>query len=203
MSQPRYIVVEGVIGVGKTTLVEGLARRLSARTVYEVFEENPFLNAFYSDPERFAFPTEMFFLLSRFGQQETFAQGDLLRAYAVSDYLFQKCRIFAAETLGDAELALFDRVYEILIRQIPKPDVVVYLRAPVDTLMARIAARGRSYESTMDPDYLARLDERYSTFFRQYDDAPVLTLDTTDLDLREPSALGALCDRVLGGPPFS
>lgn len=192
MTKARYIVVEGVIGVGKTTLVEALAERLDARTVFEVFEENPFLAQFYRDQRRFAFPTEMFFLLSRFQQQEAFAQEDLFRTHSVSDYLFEKCRIFAGLTLEDAELRLFDRMYEILVRQIPQPDVVVYLHAPVDTLVERIASRGRDYEQTIDPGYLTALDEQYRRFFAHYDAAPRVSIDTTTVDFRRAEPVDRL-----------
>ncbi len=196
---PKYVVVEGVIGVGKTTLVQALAARLNARTVFEVFEENPFLEKFYGDRERFAFPTEMFFLLSRFNQQEVFAQEDLLQQFSVSDYLFEKCRLFSSITLSDAELTLFDRVYEILRRQVPTPDLVVHLHAPVEVLLSRIAARGRDYEKSIDPAYLADLDRHYTELFARYDAAPVLSIDTTDVDFRDAAMVDTLLDQIQGG----
>jgi deoxyadenosine/deoxycytidine kinase len=196
---PRYIVVEGVIGVGKTTLVRALAEALNARTVYEVFEENPFLEGFYRDRARYALSTEMFFLLSRFNQQELFAQEDLLQQFSVSDYLFEKCRLFAELTLNEAEASLFRRTYEILARQIPTPDLVVHLHAPIDTLLERIAARGRAYEQDMDPEYLAELDRRYRALFLRYADAPVLSIDTSNIDFREPEAVARLVERILKG----
>ncbi len=195
----RYIIVEGPIGVGKTTLVQALATRLQARTVYEVFEENPFLADFYGDPDRFAFSTEMFFLLSRFNQQETFAQEDLFQRYAVSDYLFEKCRIFAELTLGDAEFGLFSRMYDILSRQIPVPDLVIHLHAPIDVLLGRIGSRGRSYEAEMDPEYLRSLDQRYHALFSHYTDAPVISIDTTHVDFRTGEALDALIRAINAG----
>ena len=196
---PRYIVVDGVIGVGKSTLVGALAERLDARTVFEVFDENPFLAMFYNERERWAFPTEMFFLLSRFAQQETFAQGDLLRAHAVSDYLFEKCLLFASETLNGPELELFERTWQALVRYVAKPDIVIYLRAPVDVLLERIQARGRSYEMQMAPAYLAALDQRYRDFFAAYSQAPVLTVDTTAVDFRDRRAVDALLQHVANG----
>ncbi len=199
VTSPRYIVVEGVIGVGKTTLVRARAERLDARTVYEVFEENPFLAGFYEDRARYAFSTEMFFLLSRFNQQEVFAQEDLLQQFAVSDYLFAKCRLFSTITLSDAEMKLFDRVYEILSRQVPRPDLVIYLHAPVDTLLQRIRDRGRDYEASMDADYIAELDQRYRELFSHYDEAPVLSLDTRDVDFRRPACVDRLLEQVLDG----
>ena len=198
MTPPHYIVVEGVIGVGKTTLVSALSERLDARTVYEVFEENPFLEHFYGDRARYAFPTEMFFLLSRFNQQEVFAQEDLLQQYSVSDYLFEKCRLFSSITLSEAELTLFDRVYEILRRQVPKPDLVVHLHAPVDVLLERIRSRGRDYEQDMEPGYLASLHDRYNEMFARYD-GPVLSIDTTNVDFREPGAVDQLLAAIREG----
>lgn len=195
--RPLYIVVEGVIGVGKTTLVRRLAERHSARTVLEVFAENPFLTNFYLDPTRWAFSTEMFFLLDRYRQQELFAQEDLLRTWAVSDYLFEKCRIFAGLTLDEHELALFDRVYEALAKQIPTPDLVVWLQAPVDVLQARISARGRDFEAPIEDAYLASLDDAYRDFFGRWSACPVLPVDTTTVDLREDDAFDALYARIL------
>ncbi|MEZ4461469.1 MAG: deoxynucleoside kinase [bacterium] len=179
---PRYIVVEGPIGVGKTTLVTRLAERYHARTVLEIFEENPFLANFYTDRSRYAFQTEMFFLLSRYRQQEDFAQEDMFSQMAVSDYLFVKCRLFASLTLSDHELSLYDRMYTILTSQVPKPDVVVHLHAPLDVLLGRINQRGRSYEKNMDAEYLDRLRSLYQQFFQHYEDTPLLELDTSDID---------------------
>lgn len=196
---PKYIVVEGVIGVGKTTLVRALSERLNARTVFEVFEENPFLEKFYVDRDRYAFPTEMFFLLSRFNQQEVFAQEDLLQQFSVSDYLFEKCRLFSSITLSDAEMTLFDRMYEILRRQVPVPDLVVHLHAPVETLLERIAARGRDYERGMDPEYLRELDRRYGELFARYDASPVLSIDTRDVDFRDDAMVDRLLDQIQNG----
>ena len=196
---PRFMVAEGVIGVGKTTLIEALSSRLGARTVFEVFEENPFLRDFYQDQARYALSTEMFFLLSRFNQQELFAQEDLLQRHSVSDYLFEKCRLFAGLTLSSDEFALFSRVYEILARQVPKPDLVLYLTAPVEVLMERIAARGRDYERSITADYLAELDLRYRSYFASYSDAPVLIVDTTRIDFRDAAQLEQLMARMATG----
>jgi deoxyadenosine/deoxycytidine kinase len=179
---PRYIVVEGAIGVGKTTLVGKLSDRLNARTVYEVFEENPFLADFYRDPDHFAFQTEMFFLLSRYRQQEEFSQEDLFSRFSVSDYLFVKCRMFGGMTLREHEFTLFDRVYGILGQSVPQPDLVVYLHAPLDVLLERIAHRGRSYEQDMDPNYLSKLLRVYTDYFAGYNETPLLTVDTTHVD---------------------
>lgn len=182
VDKPRYIVIEGPIGVGKTTLVTKLAERYGARTVLEVFEENPFLADFYADRDRYAFQTEMFFLLSRYRQQEAFAQDDLFGQMSVSDYLFTKSRLFASLTLSDHELTLYDRMYSILSTQVPKPDVVIHLNAPIDVLLQRIRKRGRSYERNMDPEYLERLRSLYVQYFQHYEATPLLTIDTSDID---------------------
>lgn len=194
---PRYIVVEGPIGVGKTTLVNLLAERYAANTVLEIFEENPFLAKFYGDRDAYAFQTEMFFLLSRYKQQEQFAQRDLFSTLSVSDYLFVKCRLFASLTLSDHELALYDRMYNILKEQVPTPDVVLHLHAPLDVLMERINKRGRPYEQDMDRAYLDRLRSLYHNFFAHYEEAPLVEVDTSDVNFaEEPDAVDALMERV-------
>lgn len=195
---PQYIVVEGPIGVGKTTLVRRLAERFEGETVLEVFEENPFLASFYEDQDRFAFQTEMFFLLSRYRQQEEFAQTDLFSRVHVSDYLFVKCRLFASLTLSDHELSLYDRMYTILSTQIPKPDLVIHLHAPLDTLLQRINKRGRPYEQNMDPAYLERLRTLYHNFFAHYEEAPLMNVDTSELNFAEDSmAVDALIEQII------
>lgn len=194
---PEYIVVEGPIGVGKTTLVNQFAEQYGANTVLEVFEENPFLADFYEDTEEYAFQTEMYFLLSRYRQQEEFAQTDLFSALSVSDYLFVKSRIFASLTLSDHELALYDRMYEILTEQVPTPDAVVHLRAPLETLLDRIEDRGRPYEQGMDEEYLGRLRSLYLNFFEHYDEAPLVEVDTTRVDFsKDDAAVRELMDRI-------
>ena len=194
---PEYIVVEGPIGVGKTTLVNRFADCYDAHTVLEVFEENPFLADFYDDADEYAFQTEMFFLLSRYRQQEEFAQTDLFSPLSVSDYLFVKSRLFASLTLSDHELTLYDRMYDILTEQVPKPDVVVHLHAPLETLQDRIERRGRPYEQEIDPEYLERLRSLYHNFFDHYDQAPLIEVDTSQVDFsQDDTAVQNLMERV-------
>lgn len=182
MESPIYIAVEGPIGVGKTTLVHRLAERLSARVVLESFEDNPFLGRFYEDPARWAFSTQLFFLMSRFKQQQDLMQADLFRPNLLSDYHLLKDRIFAQLTLADEELALYERVYRSLATQILKPDVVIYLSSPLETLLARIARRGREIEKSIDAHYLGGLARAYQDFFARYQETPLLRLDNETLD---------------------
>lgn len=182
MGDHRYIVVEGPIGVGKSSLTNILAERFHARRVMEVVEENPFLSSFYGDKAKFAFQTQMFFLLSRFKQQQELFQQDLFSAVTVSDYLFAKDRIFAHLTLDPNELALYERVFEALGPRVTKPDLVIYLQARNDVLMSRIRKRGREFERKFDPTYLEDLCSRYNEFFFHYVDTPLLVVNTSDID---------------------
>jgi len=178
----RYIVVEGPIGVGKSSLTNIVAERFQARRVMEVVEENPFLASFYGDRAKYAFQTQMFFLLSRFKQQQELFQQDLFSSVTVSDYLFAKDRIFANLTLHADELALYERVFEALQPRVTKPDLVIYLQARIDVLLARIKKRGREFERRFDPDYLDGLCRAYNDFFFHYADTPLLVVNTSDID---------------------
>jgi deoxyguanosine kinase len=178
----RYIAVEGPIGVGKTALAERLAERLGARLVREVVEDNPFLERFYTDPHNYAFQTQVFFLLSRHKQQRELVQPELFPETVVSDYLFDKDRIFAYLNLTEHELALYERLYRFMMAEIPKPDLVVYLQARPDVLLARIRQRARPFESNIDPAYLDGLANAYNHFFLHYDAAPLLIVNTERLD---------------------
>lgn len=178
----RYIVVEGPIGVGKTTLTRALSKRFGARTVFEIVEENPFLANFYQDRNKFAFQTQLFFLLSRFKQQQDLFQQELFSQGTISDYLFAKDRIFASITLDPNELALYERIYQMLGPRVMKPDLVIYLQARLDVLLARIKKRGREFERKFDPDYLGELSSTYNDFFHRYDETPLLIINTSDLD---------------------
>jgi deoxyguanosine kinase len=181
----RYIVVEGPIGVGKTSLTRALAERFSGRAVFEQVEENPFLASFYQDRNKHAFQTQLFFLLSRFKQQQELFQQDLFSRVTVSDYLFAKDRIFASITLDPNELALYERVYEHLGPRVMRPDLVIYLQARLEVLLSRIRKRGREFERRFDPEYLAELARTYNDFFHRYDETPLLVINTSDIDFVE------------------
>jgi deoxyadenosine/deoxycytidine kinase len=178
----RYIVVEGVIGAGKTSLSRMLSERLQAKLLLEEVEENPFLKDFYTDRARFAFQTQMHFLFSRYQQQRELRQQDLFREKTVSDYLFQKDRIFANLNLSDKELSLYEKVVSWLELEVTRPDVVVYLQAGTDTLLERVARRGRPFERDMDRDYMQALNEAYNYFFFHYSEAPTLIVNTNGID---------------------
>ena len=179
----HYVAIEGAIGVGKTTLARILSESLGAELLMEVFEENPFLSDFYSDPKRYAFQTQIFFLLSRYRQQHGIVPATLAHKSLVSDYMFDKDRLFAQLTLSGHELSMYERVQTILGERIPTPDLVVFLRASTDNLMQRISFRDRPYERSMSSEYIDRLRLAYEHFFAQYTAAPVLTIDTNDLDI--------------------
>ena len=198
MAENRYIVVEGVIGAGKTSLSRMLSERLQAKLVLEEVEENPFLKDFYQDRERYAFQTQMHFLFSRYQQQRSLRQLDLFHERMVSDYLFQKDRIFAGLNLSERELALYERLVGWLELDVMKPDAVVYLQASPDTLMMRIARRGRPYERDMSRDYIRQLNDAYNHFFFHYMDAPLLVVNTNSIDfVNNPEDFEDLMRRIL------
>jgi deoxyadenosine/deoxycytidine kinase len=180
--QPRYIAVEGVIGVGKTSLAKLLAERLQAKLILEEPEENPFLEDFYKDRARYAFQTQMFFLVNRYQDLKEKTQPDLFHEGIVSDYLFQKDRIFANINLSDRELHLYDRIAPLLERDLVPPDLVVYLQAGSDVLIERIRQRGRAYERLMEPKYIGRLVEAYNYFFFHFREAPLLVVNTNEMN---------------------
>ena len=171
--------------MGKTSPTRALAQRFSGRTVFEQVEENPFLASFYQDRNKHAFQTQLFFLLSRFKQQQELFQQDLFSRVTVSDYLFAKDRIFASITLDPNELALYERVYEHLGPRVMRPDLVIYLQARLEVLLARIRKRGREFERKFDPEYLAELARTYNDFFHRYDETPLLVINTSDIDFVE------------------
>jgi deoxyadenosine/deoxycytidine kinase len=195
----RYIVTEGPVGVGKTSLTSLLAEELNARLILEQAEENPFLTHFYKDPARYRFQTQMFFLLSRFSQQQEMAQPDLFTRITISDYLFDKDRIFAYLNLDDNELALYEQFYKILEPKIVQPDLVIFLQADTDTLLRRIKQRGRSFEKEIGLDYIAAVNEAYNQFFFRYTDTPLLVINTSDIDfVHRREDLDDLLKQILG-----
>ncbi len=179
MNRPSYVAIEGVIGVGKTTLARLLQPRFNAELLLEVFEENPFLSDFYADRERYAFQTQIFFLLSRYRQQQALQMGG---RFILSDYTFAKDRLFARLNLCGDELAMYERVHRALAEKVVLPDLVVYLQADLDVLMARIATRDRPYERQMEPDYIESLRQAYEQHFADYESTPLLVIDTNRLD---------------------
>jgi deoxyguanosine kinase len=194
-----YIAIEGVIGVGKTTLARLLAPSFDADMLLEIFEENPFLSDFYSDRTRYAFQTQIFFLLSRYHQQRRGVTAIVASGRSLlSDYTFAKDALFARINLAGDELQMYNRVHEALAEKIPLPDLLVYLRAATDTLMQRIALRDRSYERNMERGYIEELNHAYDDFFsKPYDGTPILTIDTNPLDfVHNPKHLKLIENRI-------
>ena len=193
----RYIVVEGPIGAGKTSLARQLADHLSADMLLEQPEDNPFLPRFYDDMQRFALPTQLKFLFQRVDQLRGLTQVDMFRSPVVSDFLLDKDPLFARLNLSDDEYALYDKVYRHLKPQTPTPDLVIYLQAPVDTLLARVRMRGVGFEQSIPDEYLARLADAYARYFYQYDEAPLLIINSERLNFVDnPSHLRMLLARV-------
>ena len=193
----RYIVVEGPIGAGKTSLARQLADRLDAEVLLEQPEDNPFLARFYDDMARFALPTQLTFLFQRADQLRGLSQLDMFRRPTVADFLLDKDPLFARLNLSADEYALYEKVYGHLKPQTPSPDLVIYLQAPVDTLVARVQQRGVDYERSIPDEYLARLADAYSRFFYQYDEAPLLIVNSERLNfVANADHLGLLLSHV-------
>jgi deoxyadenosine/deoxycytidine kinase len=178
-----YIAVEGPIGVGKTTLAKALGRALDARVVLEEAESNPFLAPFYKNPARYAFHTQLAFLVSRYRQQREIYQRDLFHQVTVADYLYEKDRIFASVTLREDELRLYHRIADLLEKDIPEPSIVVLLQASAEALMQRVRKRGRDFEAPMDLDYLQTVCETYNRHFFDYTGAPLLIVNTDEVNV--------------------
>ena len=183
-AKPRYIAVEGPIGVGKSSLAQILGEELSARVILdEQPQENPFLGSFYKDPRRHAMSVQLFFLLQRYTQQGELAQGDLFsRGGVVTDYIFQKDRLFAVLNLTDDELALYDRIYQMLKLRTAKPDLIVYLQARTEVVMERIRRRARPEEKPIRPEYVQQVAQAYADFFFSYNEGPLLIVNASDID---------------------
>lgn len=177
-----YIAVEGPIGVGKTSLARLLAAEFKGRLVLEEVEDNPFLARFYEDADKYALPVQLYFLLTRYNQQRTLSQQDLFTQTTVSDYLFAKDRIFAAQNLAPDELALYDNVYRLLDERMVKPDLVVFMAARIDVLAERLRKRNREFERDISSEYLERISAAYRDFFFYYDEAPLLVVETSEID---------------------
>lgn len=181
----RFIAVEGNIGAGKTTLCHQLSDRLGCALVLEQFTDNPFLPPFYEQPERYAFPVELFFMTERHKQLlEHFAQPDLFRSLTVADYFFVKTLLFAKNNLSEAEFRLFQRLFSVLNATFPKPDLLLYLHRPVPVLLKQIKKRGRNIEQNIAPDYLAEIQEAYFDYLKSETETPVVLLDLDDADFQ-------------------
>ena len=197
----RFLAIEGVIGVGKTTLARMLGERFAARLVLEEFKENPFLEDFYKNPRAWALHTQLFFLLSRFRQMKNLGSPELFDTLVISDYIFQKNRIYANINLSDPELRIFEDVADVLEVGIPAPDLVIYLEASTEVLLDRIRKRGRSYERRIDFDYIGRLNEAYNHFFFNFDDCPLLIVNTNSVNFSTDTEEFTRLLRILDEPP--
>ncbi len=201
-----YIAVEGPIGVGKTSLAMALGREFNARMVLEDAESNPFLVRFYEDPDKYAFPAQLFFMLARHNQQRELAQQELFSQATVADYLFAKDRVFARLNLAPEELALYEQVYSMLDARLLKPDLVVYIAARAEVLAERLRKRKRDFERYISYEYLERVSSAYRDFFFYYDETPLLVVDSSEIDfVADPEDLADLMreiDRVTAGVQY-
>ena len=179
----RYIVVEGPIGVGKTSLVTKLSDSFGSEMLLEKAEENPFIVRFYQNPRQYALSTQLYFLLQRAQQVQSFRQIDLFQNSHIADFMIDKDRLFAELTLTSDELQLYQQIYRHMTIDAPQPDLVIYLQAPVEVLRGRVTRRGIDYEQQIKNDYLSRLSEIYTRFFYDYDESPLLTVNTQSIDL--------------------
>ncbi len=186
--QFHYIAVEGPIGVGKSTVVEKLAERLDATTVFEEWKDNPFLKSFYDAKAGATFQVELFFLLSRYRQQQELQQRNLFSQYTLCDYLFEKSKLFAYLNLEDSELLIYEKLFTLLSETAPRPDLVIYLQAPTEVLIKRIRSRGRPEEESLSEEYLAEVNRAYNYYFFHYNTTPLLVVNTTDVDFAKRSS---------------
>ena len=200
-NQFDFIAIEGVIGAGKTSLARALSERNGARLVLEQFEENPFLPKFYEDRKRYAFQTQLAFLASRFKQQQEMTTPDLFDQFVISDYIFEKDRIFARLNLDDDEIALYDNIFGIMVGISAKPDLVIYLQSTVSRLMNNIDNRGRDYERHITPDYLQELCDAYNHYFYHYTKAPLIIINATEIDfVNNPNHLAYIEEQIFDQP---
>ena len=193
----QYIAVEGAIGVGKTAVVERLTQRLDAATLQEEWATNPFLKTFYDGAPGAAFQTELFFLLSRYRQQQELLQRNLFKHATLSDYVFEKSKLFAYLNLDDSELLIYEKLYTLLAEGIPRPDLVVYLQAPTEVLVQRIRCAGRPEEAPISEEYLAEVNRAYNHYFFHYTPTPLLVVNTAEVDfVKQPEDLDDLLKQI-------
>jgi deoxyadenosine/deoxycytidine kinase len=193
MPEINFLAIEGNIGAGKTSLAKILSERMQAKLVLEEVEENPFLKEFYKDKKRWAFQTQIYFLFSRYRQQQELSTRDLFQKKVACDYCFDKDKIFASINLNEKELFLYQKISAYLEKELPKPDLVIYLQATVPVLLKRITSRGRSYEKEIEPEYIQALNEAYNYYFFHYDKTPLLVINTDPIDfVHNPSHLEEL-----------
>ena len=197
MKEIRYIAIEGVIGAGKSSLASKLAEKLEANVIMEEFETNPFLEKFYDDRKRYAFQTQMFFLINRFKQQQNLNQPNLFSSFVVSDYIFDKDKIFAYLNLAGDELKLYETIFPLLERDLPKPDLVIYLQSSIDRLMYNIKKRARKIERSLSRIYITELYDAYNNFFFKYNTTPLLIVNTTEMDfVNRPKDFNELYNQI-------
>jgi len=195
--EKHYIVVEGPLGVGKTSLAKRLSERLNGQPLLEDLEENPFLSGFYKDPRSYRFKVQIYFLLRRFQQASEVNQMDLFERVVISDYLFQKDRLFAATNLDDGEMWLYDQLFNLLRPRVAVPDLVIFLQARTEVLMDRIRSRGRKYERGIGAEYVDRINRAFNDFFFHYDDSPLLVINASEIDfVHVPADLDDLVEKI-------
>jgi len=182
MNAAYYIAIEGVIGVGKTSLAKFVAERMNAGLILEQSEENPYLEDFYRDPQRFAFQLQLFFLISRYRQLLNIPQQDLFHSHLITDYIFAKDKIFAHLNLERRDLILYEKVATLMERELPKPDLVIYLQSSTERLIEHIRGRNRKFERNVSTDYIRQLSEAYNSFFFHYKETPLLVVNTSEID---------------------
>ena len=196
----KFVVIEGNIGVGKTTLAGMLAKDCNARLILEQFEENPFLPKFYKDPEKHAFPLELFFMAERYHQLKREKEQDLFQPITFADYFFMKSKLFSQNNLQKDEQQLFNSLFEIMLSSLPKPDLLVYLYADVERLQQNIKNRGRSFEQEITNEYLQNIQDRYLDYLRKQTHFPVLLLDVSNVDFKEDEKVYTRIKTLLQNP---